>query len=93
MIENAGCKPAQWVVDFNATGQKTFYTQCEGKKYYYKQISKENVFCLPLALVPLKFEALGFTLLSFRLKSLLQRSPLPPQTSDLHPASSFELNL
>ena len=42
LIENAGCKPAQWVVDFNATGQKTFYTQCEGKKYYYNQISKEN---------------------------------------------------
>ena len=42
LIEAAGCKPAQWVLDFVATGQKTFYTQCEGKKYFYNQIAKEN---------------------------------------------------
>jgi 3-hydroxyacyl-CoA dehydrogenase len=42
LIEEAGCKPAQWVLDFNATNQKTFYTQCEGKKYFYNQIAQEN---------------------------------------------------
>ncbi len=42
LIEAAGCKPAQWVLDFATTGQKTFYTQCEGKKYFYNQLAKEN---------------------------------------------------
>ncbi len=42
LIEDAGCKVAPWVVDFVKTGQKTFYTQCEGKKYFYNQLEKEN---------------------------------------------------
>ncbi len=42
LIEDAGCKVAPWVLDFVKTGQKTFYTQCEGKKYFYNQIDKEN---------------------------------------------------
>ncbi len=42
LIEAAGCKPAQWVLDFVTTGQKTFYTQCDGKKYFYNQLVKEN---------------------------------------------------
>lgn len=42
MIDDAGCKVAPWVLDFVKTGQKTFYTQCEGKKYFYNQIEKEN---------------------------------------------------
>ena len=42
LIEDAGCKVAPWVLDFVKTGQKTFYTQCEGKKYFYNQLEKEN---------------------------------------------------
>ena len=42
LIEDAGCKVAPWVVDFVKTGQKTFYTQCEEKKYFYNQLEKEN---------------------------------------------------
>jgi len=42
LIEDAGCKVAQWVNDFVKTGQKSFYTQCEGKKYFYNQNAKDN---------------------------------------------------